>query len=66
MKHIFLALFAVFCYSYAETYEPDEGYSRAERAAMTKLVEREIAKPKHKGMTGAQARQVIELFGEGR
>lgn len=37
-QHVFLALFAVFCYTYASNAVPTKGYSEAERAAMNKLV----------------------------
>jgi hypothetical protein len=38
MRHVFLALFAIFCYTTAMCYEPDEGYSREQRVAMDRLV----------------------------
>jgi hypothetical protein len=36
--HVFLAWFAVFCYTYASNAVPTKGYSKAEVAAMDKLV----------------------------
>lgn len=38
MRHVFLALFAVFCYTYASNAVPTKGYSDAERGGMDRLV----------------------------
>ncbi len=67
MRHVFLSLFAVFCYSYAMNYEPEQhGYSQQERAGMAGLVKKATAKPEgsHKRMTEAERAEALKtLFG---
>lgn len=59
MRHVFIGLFAVLMYTAAMTYQPADGYTKAQARAMDKLIERSI-KPVWRTK---KAEQLAEVYG---
>lgn len=67
MKYIFLSIFAVFCYTLAMTFEPEQqGYSRSDVSGMNRLIDRETrfkSVSHYKAWSAAESRIALQELG---